>query len=126
MGGEQTLKQVGEFEIEPECDARQKFQHRHFRAEPVPNRAQFQTHRARADDDELFWRLRKFERFGAADDCFTVKFRKWQFQRSAACGDDNVFRLDVLRLAIRGLNRNFSRRGNGAQAFEYGNLVRLH
>ena len=105
LSGEQTLKQIRELKIETERDARQKFQHRHFRAEPVPNRAQLQTDRARADDEELLWRFGESKRFGAADDCFAVEFRERQFHRRAAGGDYDVFGFDLLRLALRGFNR---------------------
>src|SRR4029077_5142954 len=79
-----------------------------------------------ADHDELLWRFSEFERFGAADNCFVVEFREWQFHRRAPGGDDNVLRFDLLRVAIGGFNRNFSGRGDRAYAFEHRDLVGLH
>src|SRR4051812_14907332 len=98
---EQALKKIRQLKVEPEGDARQKFQDCHFRTEPVPNRTQLQADRACANHDELLWRVAELERFGAANDCFSIKFREWQFHRRAAGGDDYIFRLDFLRLAIR-------------------------
>ena len=60
----------------------------------------------------------KLKCFGAADDCFAVKFRERQFHRRAAGGDDDIFRFDLLCLAIGGFDRNFSGRGDCAHAFE--------
>src|SRR5207247_8262100 len=98
LTSEQTLKQVRQFKIEPERNAWQKFQHRHFRTEPVPDGTQFEANRASADNDQFLWRLRELQRFGAADDCCAVKFRERQFHRRASRSDDDVFRLDLLRL----------------------------
>ena len=126
LSGEQTLKQIRQLKIEPERDARQKFQHRYFRTEPVPDGTQLEADRAGADHDQFLWSLGERQRFGAADDCFAVKFRERQFHRRAAGGNDDIFCLDLLRLAIGGFDRNFSRRGDRAQSFEDRHLVRLH
>ena len=126
LGGERALKQVRQFEIESDRDARQKFQHRHFRTEPVPDRTEFEPDRAGADHQQFLWRLGETQRFGAADDCFAVKLRERQFHRHAAGRDDDVFRLDLLCLAAGRFDRNFSRRGDRAEAFEHRHLVRLH
>jgi hypothetical protein len=37
LRGQRFLKHVRQLEIEPERDARQKFQHDHFRTEPAPD-----------------------------------------------------------------------------------------
>ena len=126
LSGEQTLKQVRQLKIETERNAGEKFQHCYFRAEPVPNRTQLQPDRARADYDEFLWSLGEFKRFGAADDCFAVKFREWEFHRRATGGDDDIFRFDLLGLAIGGLNRNFSRRSDRTCSWQDSDLVGLH
>ena len=68
LRGQRFLEQVRQLEIEAERDARQKFEHDHFRAEPAPDRAELQADRAAADDEKFLRRLLKSERFGAAHD----------------------------------------------------------
>src|SRR4029434_224882 len=109
--GEQTLKQIRELEIKTECDAGEKFQYRHFRTEPVPNGAKLQTYRARADHNELLWSFGEGKRFGAAHDGLAVKLCEGQLHRRAAGSDDNIFCLDLLRVALGRFDGNFPRGG---------------
>ena len=120
------MKQVRQLEIEAEGDPRQEFENGHFGTKPGPNRSELETDRARADNEEFARRFCESKRFGAADDCFAVKFRKRQFDRRAASRDDDVFSFDLLRFSVRGFDRNFSGRGYCAEAFEGRHLVSLH
>ena len=121
-----ALQQIRQLKIESESDARQKFHHRYFRTKPVPNRTQLKTNCASANHNELLWRFPEFERFGAADDYFAVKFRERQFHRCAAGGDDDVLCFDLLRLTIRGFNRNFSGSRDRGKARKNSDLVGFH
>src|SRR5207248_9078579 len=118
LSSEQALKQVRQFEIEPECNAREKFQHRHFRTQSIPDGTQFEANCASADHDEFLWSLSELQRFGAADDCFAVKFCERQFHRCAAGRNNDILCLDVLCFAAGRFNRNFSWRADCAETFE--------
>src|ERR1700730_7482601 len=98
---ERALEQIRELEIKAECDARQKFQHRHFATEAVPNRAKLKANRARADDEKFLWRRCETESFSTADDDVAIKFRERQFDRHATRGNDDVFGFDFVFLAAR-------------------------
>src|SRR5213076_801706 len=97
--GKGALKQIRELEIKAEGDARQKFQHRNFGAKTVPNRAKLKPNCAGANNEKFLWRLRKTERFSAANDCLAIEFRKWQFDRHASGRNNDVPGLDLLCFA---------------------------
>ena len=42
----ERCRRFASFEIEAERDAREKFEHDHFRSEPAPDRAELETDRA--------------------------------------------------------------------------------
>ena len=127
LRGERALQQIRQFEIETERDARQKFQHRHFRAEPAPNRAELETDRARADDEKFLRRLRRNEsasvlltivlpsNFANGNSTGTLPVAMTMFFVSISC----------VSPAVR-FDRNFAGRGDRSEAFERRDLVRLH
>ena len=100
LRGEGALEQIRQLEVETHGNARQKFEHCHFATEAVPNRAQLEPDRARADDEKFLWRLCKAERFSAANDCFAIEFRERQFDRHTAGRDNDVLGLDLLGFAV--------------------------
>src|SRR5438477_9106388 len=119
LGGKSALEQIRQLEIKAEGDAGQKFQHRHFGAKAVPNRAELKSNRARADDEKFFWHLLEAKRFGTADDGFSIEFRERQLDCDASGGDDNVFGVDLLCFASRRFYRNLSGRGDRAHPLQY-------
>ena len=123
---ERALQQVRQLEIETDGDPRQEFENRYFGTKPGPNRSKLETDRARTDDEEFGGRFCESKRFGAAHDCFAVKLRKRQLNRSAASCDDNVFGFDLLCLSVGRFDGNFAGRRNSAKAFECRHFVRLH
>src|SRR5207244_8812106 len=94
-----ALEQIRELEIKAERDARQKFQHRHFATEAVPNRAQFEPNRTCTDHEKFLWRLLEAKRFGTADDGFAIEFCERQLDSHASSRNHDIFCLDFLRLA---------------------------
>src|SRR5438552_16268923 len=101
LRGKSALEKSRQLKIRAESDARKKFQHRHFGAKAVPNRAKLKSNRARANDEKFFGRLLEAKRFGAADDGFAIEFCERQLDRDASGGDDNVFGFDLLCFAGR-------------------------
>ena len=101
LSRKQTLEQIRKLEIESDSNTREKFEHGHFRTEPVPNGTQFEADRARADDKKLLWGFGERKCFGAADDRFAIELRKRQFHRAAPSSDHNVFCFELLRIAVR-------------------------
>ena len=126
LGGEGALEEIRDFEVEADGDARQKFEHRHLRAQAAPNRAELEADRARADDEKFFGRLLEAKRFGAANDRFAVERHAREIDRDAAGRDHDVIGCDFGRLTLVRLDPHFARLGDGAEAGEGSDLVALH
>ena len=99
LRGQRALEKIGKLEIESERDARKKFQHRHFLAEPTPDRAELEPDRAGADDEQFFGALANISASVLLTIVLPVELRERQFDRHASGGDDDVLRFDFLRLA---------------------------
>ena len=104
----------------------QKFDDGDLRAEPRPDRAELQTDRARADDEELFRHLVQRDGLVAADDPLAVELEEGQLDRHAAGGEENILRLErSLRAVLAG---DFDRVAVDqlAEALHHLDLVFLH
>ena len=101
LRGEGALEEIGHFEIEPDRDAREKFEHRHLGTEPAPDRAELKPDRARADDEKFFGRFFEAKRLGAADDDLAVEGHAREIDRHAAGRDDDVIGRDLRPARLR-------------------------
>ena len=126
LRSESALEQIRQLEVETHGNARQKFEHCHFATEAVPNRAQLEPDRARADNEKRLWRLRKTERFSAANDSLAIEFREGQFDRNTSGCNNDVLGLDLLDFAAGRFYGHFSRRRDRAHSFQHHHLVCLH
>ncbi len=126
LRGEGALEEVGDFEIEPDCDAGEKFEHRDFGTEPAPDRAKLETDRTRADDEKFFGRFIEAKRFRAADDGDAVEGHAREVDRYASRGDHDMIGGDFGRCAVVRLDLHFARLGDGAEAAKSSDLVAFH
>src|SRR4029077_18732276 len=83
LRSQQALEQIRQLKVEADSNTRKKFQYRHFRTEPVPNRTQLEADRACADHKKFLRRLRKTKCFRAADNSFAIKLRERQLDWGA-------------------------------------------
>ena len=126
LGGESALEKIGDFEIETEGDAREEFEDGDLGAEAIPDRAELETDRARADNQEFFRRFIEAERLSAAHDRDAVEGHAREIDRHAAGCDDDVIAGNLGRVAFVRLNAHLARRGDGAESGEGGDFVALH
>src|SRR5690554_3376252 len=84
----------------PAQDLGQILDDRDLGAQARPHRAQLQADDARADDDEVLGDFREFQRPGRIDDGLFIVFDARDGGRFGAGGDENLFGLKRLRLAV--------------------------
>src|SRR3954470_13198522 len=126
LRGQHFLQSVRNLEIKTERDAWQKFEHRYVRSETAPDRAHLETDRATADYQQLLGDFWKGERFRAANNDLAIELHAGQIDRHTAGGDDDMLRFYLLGVALRGLDRDLSRSGDGPESLKSGDLVQLH
>src|SRR5690242_2257168 len=100
LRGQRALQEIRNLEIKAERDPREKLEHGDFGTEPVPNRAKLEADCACSDDEKLFWRFIKTQRFRAADYRFAVKRHARQVDRHAASRDHDMITGDLVWLAV--------------------------
>ena len=126
LRGKGALEEIRDFEVEADGDARQKFEHRHLRAEAAPNRAELEANRAGADDEKFLGRLLEAKCLGAAHNRFAVERHAREVDRHAAGRNHDVVGCDFGRLALVRLDPHFARLGDGAETGEGRDFVALH
>src|SRR6266478_4830571 len=97
---ENALKLFCHFAVIARQDAIEKFHHRDLRTEPVPHRAELKPDHAGADDQKPFGHPVKRKCAGRRHDALLVDFDALERRYVGAGGDDDVFGLDRLRLAV--------------------------
>ena len=97
---EDALELFCHFAVHARQDAVEKLDHGDFRAETMPHRAEFEADHAGADDQEARRHLVERQRAGGRHDPLLVDLDALQPRNIGAGGDDDIFGLDRLRLAV--------------------------
>ena len=120
-----ALELLADLGVHAGQDAVEKFDHRHLRAEAAPHRAELEPDHAGADHEQLLRHLVERERAGRRHDALLVDLDALQPRDIRAGRDDDVLRLDRLRLAVRALHLDLAGRRDAAVADEGIDLVLL-
>ena len=116
----------GDLAIHARQDAVQKFHHGDLRAETVPDRTELEPDDAGADDQQFARHPVERQCAGRRYDALLVDLDALQPRDVGAGGDNDVFRLDGLRLAVRARYLDFAGAENLALAHQDVDLVFLH
>ena len=123
--GQDALELLADFGIHAGQDAVEEFDDDDLRAEAAPHRAELQPDHAGADHEKLRRHLRERERAGRRHDARLVDLDALQARDIRAGRDDDVLRLDGLRLAVRAGHLDLAGRDDLAAADERVDLVLL-
>ena len=88
-----ALERLGDLAVHRRHDAVEEFHHRHLRAEPPPDAAEFKTDIAAADHHEMPGHLVQLQPAGRGDDLLLVHLDAGKRNALAAGGDDDVLRV---------------------------------
>src|SRR5262249_28119455 len=98
--GQYALKLLRHLAVETGSDTIQHLDHRHFRAEPEPDRAELEPDVAGADYQQPLRHRGELQRTGRRNDPLLVDLDPGDAPDFGARGNDDVRRLDRLLLAI--------------------------
>ncbi len=107
-------------------NAVEKFHHGDLRAETVPHRAELEPDHAGADDQQFPGHLFERQRAGRRHDALLVDLDALQPRDIGAGGDDDVFGLDRLGLAVMARHLDLAGTKDLALAADDVDLVLLH
>ena len=120
------MELLGDLGVYTRQNVVEEFDDRDVGAKPPPYRAEFESDDSSTDDQELFGHRGQFQRAGRGHDTFFVEIDAVQARRIGAGGDDDILRLQHLRLTVGVFHFDFAARGNTAGAVEGLNLVFLN
>src|ERR1044071_2004349 len=123
---ERLLKRLGNLLVFERHDARQQLDERRLRAEARVDGGELGADRAGAHDDERLRHLFEFEDVVGVDYTLAVGLEARDGADDRARRDDDVLRVDVLRLAVLARDRDLARQRQLARALEDGDGVLLH
>src|SRR5438128_1030557 len=123
---EHALKLFRHFAVHAGQDAVEEFDDHDLRSQPAPHRAEFEADHAGADDQHFFRHLFQRQRAGRRHDALLVDLDALQPRDIRAGGDDDVFGLDRLRLAVAARDLDLAGSEDPALAIDDVDLVLLH
>src|ERR1700730_10776981 len=121
-----ALELFGDFALHARQEAVEKFHHGALRAEPVPHRAELEPDHAGADDQHFLGHPVERQRTGRRHDALLVDLGAFQPRDIGAGGDDDVFGLEQLRLAVAARHLDLAGAEDPARAADDVDLVLLH
>ena len=114
--GEDALKRFGDFQVDSRRDAVEEFDHRHIAAQTFPDRTQFQSDHARADDQKPLGHLFQRDGTGGGNDLLFVDGHTRQRRDVGAGGDDDVLGGEAAQRAVLALYFHLTRSGDAGFA----------
>src|SRR6185369_11877388 len=123
---ENALELLCHLAIHAGQDAIEEFHHGDFRPQAVPDRAEFEPDHAGTDDQQVRRHPVERQRAGRRHDALLVDLDALQPRDIRAGGDDDVFGLDRLRLAVAARDLDLAGAEDLALAADDVDLVLLH